>query len=222
MPLIRLETPDDSTTSEIRSRLEAVRDQFVRDHSIDLGDDANLCPRLPDELPFIALPEQQLLAYDKHRESSELGHIFRIANGLHDFIDAVAVIGTGGGWLGAKALFTACCDPYHNELTRAARGSKPRTYFADHSMDNDQFQSLIGRLHAGGYGDTSAEKPWAVIAMEQVSPVNHSRDQVDSGFVFEYLVDLLKRTNATTTTTFPTGSGGDDDWRGRLVTSIGA
>lgn len=218
MPLLRLETPQETSTPAIRAALESSRDQFVRDNAIDFSNEANLCPRLPNELPFFALPEQQLLAYEKHRETSELGHIFRIANGSHDFIDALAVVGSGGGFLGAKALAAACCDPYHNELTRAARGSKPRIYFADHAMDNDHFQSLIGRLHAGGYGDTPAEKSWAVIAIDRAVD-SETASTHDPGYVLDHLITLLNRMDASTTD----ASRGIErtELASRLVTSIG-
>ena len=60
-----------------------------------------------------------------------------MANGIHHEIDAVAVLGIGGSYMGARALMEACCDPYHNELTRAERGSKPRMYFEGNNVDND-------------------------------------------------------------------------------------
>ena len=163
MPLIRLECSEDLATSEWVERLERVRDQFVASHSVDFSDDSNLCARLPPELSFFALPEQQLLSYEKHREASELGHVFQIANGLHDFIDAIVLTGSGTDCRGVHAIAGACCDPFHNELTRAARGSKPRLYIAGKDFDNDQLQSLISRLATAGYGDTTDEDCWAII-----------------------------------------------------------
>ncbi len=205
MPLIRLECSEKTFTPGLPESLESVRDQFVREHAVDFDVDANRCPRLPTDLSFFALPEQQLLAYEKHRETSELGHIFRIANGLHDFIDAVVMTGSGAGCLGAQAIATACCDPYHNELSRAARGSKPRIYFADDGMDNDQIQSLLGRLTAGGYGDGAADAMWAIIAADRATPADRTP------LVLDHLVETLRSTTAA-----------DAELRGRLVTTIGS
>lgn len=205
MPLIRFECSLDATGPVMRQSLEAARDRFVAGNAVDFADDANLCPRLPVQLPFFALPEQQLLAYEKHRESSELGHIFRIANGLHDFIDALVTVGSGAGCAGARALAQACCDPHHNELSRAARGSKPRIYFTEQASDNDQLQSLMGRLLAGGYGDGPGEKAWATIAVDSALPSD------SDPAVLEHLVALLGREDARV----------DSQLRSRLITSIG-
>lgn len=177
MPLLRFESSRDLPPDGSAADYESARDQFVAKHRIDFQDDSNLQPRLPNNLPFFALPEQQLLAYEKHREESELGHVFRIANGLHDHIDALVVFGSCGGSVGGQAIYQACCDPYHNEFSRAARGSKPRIYFADAGMDNDQLQSLLGRLRGGGYGDGPAENRWAVIVSADIV----SADELDSG-----------------------------------------
>ncbi|MCO8125323.1 hypothetical protein NHH03_26530 [Stieleria sp. TO1_6] len=188
--------------------LERLRDEFVAEHSLDFADESNLCPRLPPALPFYALPEQQLLAYDRHREISELGHVFRIANGLHDFVDAVVVTGSGSAWRGAQALAQACCDPFHNELSRAARGSKPRIYFQSADFDNDRLQSLLARLAAGGYSDSAAESLWALIAIDQPAPCDAQR----------WLIDHLMRPLTTASVTSKTESG--DPVRQQLATAI--
>jgi glucose-6-phosphate isomerase len=69
--------------------------------------------------------------------------------------------------MGARAMMEACCDPYHNELTRGARGSKPRMYFEGNNVDNDASASLRERLAAGGYGDTAAERRWAIVVISK-------------------------------------------------------
>ncbi|QDV65007.1 glucose-6-phosphate isomerase [Crateriforma conspicua] len=121
----------------------------------------------PLDARFFWLPEEQLEAYQKDREASELGRIFKVANGLHDSIDAVTVLGIGGSYMGARAMMEACCDPYHNELTRAARGSKPRMYFEGNNVDNDAADSLLRRLRSGGYGDSVAEKRSALVVISK-------------------------------------------------------
>ncbi|TWU57550.1 glucose-6-phosphate isomerase [Rubripirellula reticaptiva] len=119
-----------------------------------------------DETNFFRRPENQHAAYLADREASELGKIFTVANGLHDHFDAVVVLGSDEVTIGARAMRDACCDPYHNELTRAARGSKPRMYFGGDRFDNDATASLIHRMTEGGYGDSLAETRWAIIAMD--------------------------------------------------------
>lgn len=120
----------------------------------------------------LRLPERLLTDYEAGREKSELGRVFRVANRLHDHLDAVAVIGDEDTLLGPTALMRACCEPYHNELSRSGRGSKPRMYFAPANFDNDVVDGLLRRLSAGGDGLHAAEQRYAVIAIDAPDPKN--------------------------------------------------
>jgi len=121
----------------------------------------------PLDSRFLWLPEETLEGYEKDREQSELGRIFKVANSIHDEIDAAAILGIGGSYMGAKAIMDACCDPYHNELTRGARGSKPRVYFEGNNVDNDAASALLQRLSNGGYGDSLAEQRHALVVISK-------------------------------------------------------
>jgi len=121
----------------------------------------------PLDSRFLWLPEETLEGYEKDREQSELGRIFKVANSIHDEIDAAAILGIGGSYMGAKAIMDACCDPYHNELTRGARGSKPRMYFEGNNVDNDAASALLQRLSNGGYGDSLAEQRHALVVISK-------------------------------------------------------
>lgn len=114
----------------------------------------------------LRLPEKLLTDYEATREKSELGRVFRVANRLHDHLDAVAVIGREDILHGPAALMRACCEPYHNELTRSARGSKPRMYFVAADFDNDVIDGLRRRLAVGGDDRHAAERRYAVIAID--------------------------------------------------------
>lgn len=114
----------------------------------------------------LRLPEKLLTQYEATREKSELGRVFRVANRLHDHLDAVAVIGEQDTLLGPSALMRACCEPYHNELSRSARGSKPRMYFINADFDNDATDGLRRRLAVGGDPSHAAERRYAVIAID--------------------------------------------------------
>ncbi len=121
----------------------------------------------PLDARFFWLPGEMLADYERVRENSELGRIFKVANGIHDEIDAVVVLGIGGSYMGARAMMEACCDPYHNELTRGDRGSKPRMYFEGNNVDNDATAALLHRLGAGGYGDSAAEQRYAIVVISK-------------------------------------------------------
>ncbi|OYP35162.1 hypothetical protein [Rhodopirellula sp. MGV] len=159
---------------DLKADWKSRRDRVLSQHAADLDDVDWQCPRLPESQSFYALPEQLLLAYERHREESELGHVFRIANSLHDRLDAIVVLGPPNAILSVQAITAACCDPYHNEMSRADRGSKPRIYFADTEMDNDFIQSLVWRLARNGYGDVRAEQRWGIVAIDD----QQSRSQV--------------------------------------------
>ena len=53
----------------------------------------------PLDARFFWLPEEQLQAYEQHRENSELGRIFKLANSIHNEIDAAVVLGIGGSYM---------------------------------------------------------------------------------------------------------------------------
>lgn len=140
----------------------------------------------PLQAKFFWLPEEQLAAYEQSRERSELGRVFRVANGMHDEIDAVVVLGIGGSYLGARALMESCCDPYHNELSRGGRGSKPRVYFGGNGFDNDATTALLNRLAAGGHGDSKAEKRFAIVV------ISKSGDTLETAVAFRRCLAALE------------------------------
>ncbi len=158
-------TPDD--VSSMEPTLNDLRLELIETDKL-LYESGDPPPeKQPLDARFLWLPEETLDGYAKNREQSELGRIFKVANSIHDEIDAVAVLGIGGSYMGARAMMEACCDPYHNELSRGARGSKPRMYFEGNNVDNDASCSLLQRLSMGGNGDTLAEKRHAIVVISK-------------------------------------------------------
>ncbi len=68
------------------------------------------------------------------------------ANRLREEVDRVVVLGIGGSYLGAQALFDALCHTYHNELPAKLRMGMPRIYFEGNNVDNDALQDLLDLL----------------------------------------------------------------------------
>lgn len=155
---------------------------------------------------YFSLPQQQLAAYAATRELSDLGRIFAVANSLHDHLDAVVVLGNRESLSGPRAVFQACCDPYHNEQSRAARGSKPRMYFGGDSFDNDSSAALAERLVAGGYGDSPADRRWAIIV------IDHAGDHGETEVALQRLLEILRKQLGQSATT----------WLPRLVIPVTA
>lgn len=145
----------------------------------------------PLDARFFWLPEEQLEAYEKERERSELGRIFAVANSMHDRLDAVVVLGIGGSYMGARAMMDACCDPYHNELSRGARGSKPRMYFEGNNVDNDATSALLGRLAAGGPDDSQASKRWGIAV------ISKSGGTIETAIAFRQFLAALENSLGT-------------------------
>lgn len=120
----------------------------------------------PLDSAFIDLPERLLAEYRGQRERSELGRILSVAGRLQETVDRVVVLGIGGSYMGARALMDACCQPYHNELSRGERGSRPRMYFEGNNVDNDASQGLL-KLLGDGKKATGVEDRWAIAVISK-------------------------------------------------------
>lgn len=133
--------------AELTPRLESARAEVLAD--AELWKSGGKVPPAKDPLDagFIELPERLLSEYRASRDKSQLGRILGSARRLDDLVDRVVVLGIGGSYMGARALFEACCHPYHNELGRAERGGKPRIYFEGNNVDNDASRGLIDLLN---------------------------------------------------------------------------
>lgn len=94
----------------------------------------------------LSAPQRLLEGYEQAREASELGRIFQVANRLHDQADACVVVASHASSLAAKAIMQACTHPFHNLLSRGARGSKPRMFFAGESTENDRVEGILDLL----------------------------------------------------------------------------
>ncbi len=120
----------------------------------------------PLDAGFLELPERILSEYREKRDESELGRILTTAARLRESVDRVVILGIGGSYMGAKALFDACCHPYHNELSRAERGGVPRIYFEGNNVDNDAAQGLLDLLGRENKF-TSVDDRWAIVVISK-------------------------------------------------------
>jgi len=120
----------------------------------------------PLDAGFHEMPERILDHYQSDREASELGRILKTATRLGALVDKVVVLGIGGSYMGARALMETCCAPYHNEMTRAQRGGKPRMYFEGNNVDNDWSQALLQFLESDSQGD-GPEGNWGIIVISK-------------------------------------------------------
>lgn len=121
----------------------------------------------PLQAGFIDLPQKTLDAFRRKQDTSELGKIIRIANRLREDVDRVVVLGIGGSYLGARALFDALCHAYHNEMPANLRMSKPRIYFEGNNVDNDSLQELLELLENTCVDPNITEERWAAIVISK-------------------------------------------------------
>lgn len=117
---------------------------------------------------FIDLPDRLLADYNAKRPESELFAILQTARRLRDAVDRVVVLGIGGSYMGTRALFEACCHPFHNELPRGERGGRPRLSFEGFNMDNDSAQGLLDLVapHGMPRGDDLLDR-WAALVVSK-------------------------------------------------------
>ena len=72
----------------------------------------------PLDAAFMELPERFL-----GRDRAVLDDIRATADRLAGDVDRVVVLGIGGSYMGARALFEACCHPCHNDVPRGPQGA---------------------------------------------------------------------------------------------------
>jgi glucose-6-phosphate isomerase len=112
---------------------------------------------------FIDLPQKTLDAFRRKQDGSELGKVMRVANRIKENFDRVVVLGIGGSFLGARALFDSLCHTFHNEMPAKMRMGKPRIYFEGNSLDNDTLQEFFELLDNTCVEPDLMEERWAVV-----------------------------------------------------------
>lgn len=151
----------------LKPSLISARDEMLKT-DLEMFDSGASVPdeKEPLDAGFHEMPERILDAYQSDRENSELGRILKTAARLQESVDKVVVLGIGGSYMGPRALMETCCEPYHNELPRSARGGRPRMYFEGNNIDNDWSQALLQFLEADTTGD-GPEGKWAIVVISK-------------------------------------------------------
>lgn len=127
----------------------------------------------PLDAAFFDLPERFL---DEDRVL--LDDIIATADRLAAEVDRIVVLGIGGSYMGARALFEACCHPYHNELSREARKGRPRVYFEGNNVDNDAVAGLLDVLRG--------KDDWGIIV------ISKSGGTLETAVGFRIFLDALR------------------------------
>jgi glucose-6-phosphate isomerase len=151
-------------------RLEAIKQQLMQVRQQVASERTMTNPpqrMLPLDSGFIDLPGKLLETYRKRGANSELGRILTAANRLKEEVDRVVVLGIGGSYLGARALFDALCASYHNEQPDRMRMGRPRLYFEGNNVDNDSLQDLLDLLENTCVDPEVREERWGAVVISK-------------------------------------------------------
>ena len=155
LPAEKLDALKPAVTA-VRSRIAAERDLHTTN-----GKEQPLQPG------FIDLPQKLLDGFRRRQDASDLGRILRTATRLRELVDRVVVLGIGGSYLGAKALFDSLCHTYHNEMPAKMRMGKPRIYFEGNAVDNDTLQEFFELLDNTCVDPEIPEERWGVVVVSK-------------------------------------------------------
>jgi glucose-6-phosphate isomerase len=148
---------------ELLIRLLQVRSQVAAERELQ---------RVPPEMQpldagFIDLPQKLLEAHRRQSESSLLGRLLASAHRLREQADRVTILGIGGSYMAARALFEALRSSYHNELPPENRLGVPRIYFEGNTVDNDALQDLLELLQITCVDPEIRDERWGVIVISK-------------------------------------------------------
>jgi len=142
--------------------LIAARDDAFED--VTLLKSGGKIPKIkrPLDSGFITLPAELLAEFRQQGEQSLVGRIQAAATELRQSIDRLVLLGIGGSYMGARALFEALCHRSHNELTRAQRRGVPRIYFEGNNVDNDSLAGLLELLKTQCRNRDEVDERWGI------------------------------------------------------------
>lgn len=152
--------------AKLAPTLVAARDEVLADAQMWAQGDAVPTAKQPLDAGFHYLPQRLLEEYGAKGPESEVGRIIAAANRLSAVVDRVVLLGIGGSYMGARALFEACCHPYYNELSRDARHDRPRISFEGNNVDNDSLEGLFDLLPRE-VSSTSVADRWGIVVISK-------------------------------------------------------
>ncbi len=153
----------DSVCPLLENARQAVRDE-VQLYNSKASIPAHMQPL---DSGFIEWPQRLLDELKAKGDASQLGQIQIAAKRLRENFDRVVLLGIGGSYMGAKALFDALCHPFHNELSRDARRGVPRIYFEGNNLDSDALRALVEMLPQSASAPKTVNDRWATVVISK-------------------------------------------------------
>lgn len=149
------------------AQLDAARNEVIDDLALWNSGGEVPAVKQPLDAAFIDLPARLLAEFEELGADSEIGRIQATAKRLQNSVDRVVLLGIGGSYMGAKALFEALCHPYHNELSREQRNGIPRIYFEGNNVDSDALKSLLDVLPSDPSESKDVDNQWATVVISK-------------------------------------------------------
>ena len=148
---------------DLSQRVLQVRSQVAAERELK-----QVPPELqPLDAGFLDLPQKLLDAHRRQGEASVLGRIIKTTTRLREEVDRVVVLGIGGSYLGARALFDALRSTYHNDLPPKDRPNTPRIYFEGNNVDNDALSELLQMLQVNCVDPDLREERWGAVVISK-------------------------------------------------------
>jgi glucose-6-phosphate isomerase len=122
---------------------------------------------LPLDAGFIDLPQKLLDQFRRKNEASELGRVISHAAKLREQAGSVLILGIGGSYMAARALFEALRSSYHNALPAKIRLDVPRIYFEGYHVDNDALQEMLDMLQEACVDPEERDERWGAIVISK-------------------------------------------------------
>lgn len=153
--------------ADISDSLEHARTAVLQDVRLFNSGDAVPEPLQPLDAGFIEFPARLLEEADSDPDNSLVGRIERAAAALREQTERVLLLGIGGSYMGARALFEALCHPYHNEVDRDLRSGAPRIYFEGHNVDNEAIRGLLQLLESTCQDPSQLAQRWGLVVISK-------------------------------------------------------
>jgi glucose-6-phosphate isomerase len=121
----------------------------------------------PLQAGFINLPQSLLDQHKRKGDASTLGRVLKLAGRMREEVDRFVILGIGGSYMGARALFEAMRSSQHNDLPTKERSGTPRFYFEGNNADNDSLQELFEMLSVTCIDPDRREERWGATVISK-------------------------------------------------------
>lgn len=148
---------------DLTQRIMQVRSQVATERELK-----NVPPEMqPLDAGFIDLPQKLLDQHRRQGDASALGRILKVAGRMREEVDRAIIVGIGGSYLGARAIFEALRSAYHNDLPPKDRPGCPRIYFEGNNADNDGLAELLQMLQITCVDPDIRDERWGAVVISK-------------------------------------------------------